>query len=747
MSFVRWRSLKTRVTLFTLAIFVAGIWSLSYYASRMLREDMQRQLGEQQFSTVSLIAMDINEELSDRFAVLEKVAARITPARLADGAELQAFLEERLILQGPFNGGNFAAGADGTAIASIPRTLARVGMNYLDRDYMIAALSEGKATVGRPLIGRALRAPVFVMAVPIRDSDNKVIGTLAGVTNLGLPNFLDKLTTNRYGKTGEYFLVAPQHRLVVTASDKRRVMSALPEPGVVPEFDRIAQGYEGASIYVNQFGVEVLASSKSVPVAGWIVHASLPSSDAFAPIRAMHSRMQITTFFLTLLAGALTWWMLRQQLAPMLSAANALGDLSKADRHPQPLPVTSQDEIGDLIGGFNRLLDSLGQREQALRESESRARAILEVSPVALAMNDELGNFTYLNRAFVQTFGYASGDLRTLSDWWPRAYPDPQYRQWVEDNWRARLEQAKQSGKPFLPMEVDIRCADGAVRTVLAGAAAVEAHFAGHHLVVLYDISERKQAEEELQRANAELERQSLVLIRTNADLQRFAEVTAHHLQEPARRMATYAERLSVQLRERLGDQSGERPDDAEARLSLEFIGQQAHRLQNLLRDVERYLAADQPRGVTQSVDAGSAVADILARLKHRIDAAGAQITVGTLPPARIDLPRLDDAFSAVLENTLAHGIGGQPPCIAIEGERAGDKVRYSVSDNGPGIEEAYRERVFRVFEHLHPGGAAGGTGIGLALLRRIAESCGGRAWIEAAPGGGCRVLFELPIA
>lgn len=241
---------------------------------------------------------------------------------------------------------------------------------------------------------------------------------------------------------------------------------------------------------------------------------------------------------------------------------------------------------------------------------------------------------------------------------------------------------------------------------------------------------------DEQNRAAAELQRQSLVISRTNADLQRFAEVTAHHLQEPARRMATYAERLTEQL--------GDRLDDAEARLSLEFIGQQAHRQQNLLRDVERYLASDQPRGVLQTVDAGKTVAAIIARSAQRIGEAGAEITLGKLPPARIDPPRLADAFSVVLDNALAHGLGGQPPCIAIEGERVGDTVRYSVSDNGPGIEEAYREQVFHVFERLSTSHA--GTGIGLAILRRIAESCGGRAWIEAVSGGGCRVLFELPL-
>ena len=93
----------------------------------------------------------------------------------------------------------------------------------------------------------------------------------------------------------------------------------------------------------------------------------------------------------------------------------------------------------------------------------------------------------------------------------------------------------------------------------------------------------------------------------------------------------------------------------------------------------------------------------------------------------------------------MQHGRSDQSLHITIDGKQNGKHVRYGISDNGPGIEKEYRERVFRVFEHLASGSE--GTGIGLAIVRRIAESCGGRAWIEEAPSGGCCVLFELPVA
>ncbi len=413
-SIFQWRSLKTRVTLFTLAIFVISIWALAFYASRMLREDIQRLLGEQQFSTVSLTADETNHELHDWLETLKTVGGNLTPAMLDNSAVLQAFLEQYPTIQNSFNGGVIAYRLDGTAVAEVPLS-GRVGVNFMDRDFVAAALKEGKSTIGKPHRSKRLGNPEFGMAVPIRDSKGQVIGALGGEINLAKPNVLDAITQGHYGKTGGYVMVAPQYRLVVTATDRNRVMEALPAPGIVPSLDRFIQGYQGSAVYVNSHGVEVLASVKGIPVAGWYMAAALPTAEAFAPIHAMQQRMLLAASVLTLLAGVLTWWILKRELAPMLAAAQTLATLSDSDHPPQPLPITRQDEIGDLIGGFNRLLETLGHRERSLKTREERFQLLFDRASDGILIMSLSGQVIAVNESFARMHGYTTQEMQAMN--------------------------------------------------------------------------------------------------------------------------------------------------------------------------------------------------------------------------------------------------------------------------------------------------------------------------------------------
>lgn len=424
------RSLKTRVTLFTLAIFVASIWVLSFFSIRTLQSDMQRVLGEQQFSTASFIASQVNDELTDRLAALARIAKNMDIQMMSKPAAMQVWLEDRQAIHVMFNGGIYITGLDGTAIASLPVSVGRVGVNYMERDSVAAALKEGKAGISKPTPGKQLNSPVFSMATPIRDSQGKVIGAFVGVVDLGRASFLNQITENTYGKTGGYLLVAPQHRLIVTATDKRRILEVSPQPGRIPLIDRFLAGYEGTGITVNPLGVEVLVSARQVPVAGWYVSAALPTTEAFAPIHDMQNHVLWVTTLLTLLAGSLTWWMLRRQLAPMISAVKTLAKLSESEQPHQALPITSQDEIGDLIGGFNHLLVSLNKRDEELRQEQQRLSNILWGTGVGTwEWNVQTGEIR-INEQWAEMVGYRIEELAPISNgtWVQFSHPDDQAR-------------------------------------------------------------------------------------------------------------------------------------------------------------------------------------------------------------------------------------------------------------------------------------------------------------------------------
>lgn len=137
--------------------------------------------------------------------------------------------------------------------------------------------------------------------------------------------------------------------------------------------------------------------------------------------------------------------------------------------------------------------------------SEAKCRDIIDASPVPYALNDEHQNITYLNPAFTRVFGYDISDISTLKDWWPKAYPDPDYQQWVATTWQARLDEARLSGAPFEELEINVCCKDGSQRTVLVSVAPLSDSFKGNHLVILYDITERKKIEDSFHEQEKEL--------------------------------------------------------------------------------------------------------------------------------------------------------------------------------------------------------------------------------------------------
>lgn len=408
-NFIPRQSLKTRLTFFTLVIFLIGVWVLAFYTTGILREDTQRLLGEQQFATVSLVADKVNEELITRSNAMKIIAADMNQSAMLNPTALQSNLERWPFLQSLFNAGIVVVNTNGTAIAELPLSANRVGINYLEIDAINAALKDGKASISIPVISKTLKTPVFNMAEPIRNAQGQVIGAVFGVIDLNEPNFLDKIVKTRYGKSGGYLLTAPQHKLFITGTDKSRILQPTPALGVNPLLDRYMQGFEGYGVGVSSRGVEELVAVKGIPASGWFLAIVLPTAEAFAPIHDQQQRMLLATLVMTLLAGGLIWWMtawmLKRQFEPMLQAARTLDVLTSTGQPAAPLPILRKDEIGELIGSFNKLLLSINHRENFLKQ-------ILDTSSVAIFLVDPQGRITLANKRMAEMFKCSVDELQ-----------------------------------------------------------------------------------------------------------------------------------------------------------------------------------------------------------------------------------------------------------------------------------------------------------------------------------------------
>ena len=702
----QWRSLKTRVTLFTLAIFVISIWSLALYVSRSLREDMERQLGEQQFSTVSFVAAEINEGLALRVKALEKIARSIDQSLLGSLAALQQMLGTRFFVD-LFNAGVVVVMADGTAVVDAPVVSNRRGTNYFNNEATHIALTEGRTVIGRPVVGRVLHEPLFNINTPIRDAGGKVIGALFGVINLAKPNFLDRIGEHHYGRTGGYLLIAPQYRLIVTATDKSRIMQPLPAAGINPQIDRFVQGEEGYVVYVNAVGVEILNSVKSIPVTGWYLAANLPTAEAFAPIQDMQRRILIATIILTLLAGALTWWMLRRQLAPMLAAAKTLASLRNTSQPPQALPIARQDEIGDLIGGFNRLLETLGQREEALeRQRQEQRRTILRTAMDGFWLADTQGHLLEVNEAYCRMSGYSAQELLAMR------ITDVESKE-AADETAAHLQKIVATGEDRF--ESRHRRKDGSNFDVEVSVQ-YRPDEGGRFVVFLQEITERKQAEQELRRSQQELRGLAKA---ANEAIEAERRRTAREMHDELGQLLTA---LKMDLETLHSALPSDKPD-------LGKRAQAMHALIDATIAATRRIASDLRPSMLDDLGLAAALDWLTHNFSKRTGIATDLVIDETV--AQVPEPICSALYRITQESLTNVAKYAQATNVEIRLEQKGDSVQLLVRDNGRGIEAADQQKR---------------GSFGLLGIRERVLLLSGEVSISGEHGQGSEVRARIPL-
>src|SRR5439155_14902324 len=240
---------------------------------------------------------------------------------------------------------------------------------------------------------------------------------------------------------------------------------------------------------------------------------------------------------------------------------------------------------------------------------------------------------------------------------------------------------------------------------------------------IIRDLTEHKQAE------------QAAELARSNADLQAFAYVASHDLQEPLRMVTSFLDQLRNRYKDKL---------DAEADEYIGYAVDGATRMQQLVSDLLAYSRVSMPLAELSPIDCETVLEEVLSTLARAAQEGGVVITHDPLPTVVADRIQMTQVLKNLVANAIKFRIA-RTSRVHISAARTGTEWLFSVRDNGIGIGPEHRERIFAIFQRLHVGGEYPGTGIGLASCKRIVELHGGRIWVESQPGEGSTFFFTVP--
>lgn len=356
------------------------------------------------------------------------------------------------------------------------------------------------------------------------------------------------------------------------------------------------------------------------------------------------------------------------------------------------------------------------RKEYELRTSEAMFKALFDQAPDAIVAVNERGQIARTNRQVEAFLGYTEAELRgqPIEVLVPERFRDKHVGQ------RAGYTACPMSRPMGAGLDLCARRKDGSEVPVDIMLSPVQIPGSKLVISVVRDITERKKSADQLKRSNEELER--------------FAYVASHDLQEPLRAVTSSCNMIEKRLGEKV---------DEDTKEFIWYAVDGAKRMQELIRDLLNYSRVG--RGDKFSdVDLGMVMERVANNLKPQIDDCGALIEALHLPTVKGDFGQLVQLFQNLVSNAMKFK-GADKPHVRISAERDRSAWKIAVADNGIGIPETYRDKIFVLFQRLHRRDQYPGTGIGLAICKKIVEHHGGQIWVESQVGQGATFVFRLP--